>query len=122
MPIEAWPDEVPYAPDLNSISGVKRFLDPLKTDMEGGNTRRRSRPGDNIATISQTIVMTAASCATFIEWVKTNLNNGTARFTTRVRLAATFESKVCQFSAGPTYQPIGSRAVAVVMTLLVYDV
>lgn len=123
MTIPAWPPGVPYAPDLNSISGIKRILDPLATEMEGGNTRLRSRPGDNVGTISQTIVMKAAQFETFVAWVKNDLGNGTSRFTAPVRLGAAFEAKVCQFSGGaPSYQPVGAGAFAVSMTLRVYDV
>lgn len=123
MVVPAWPDGVRYAPDLNSVSGLKRLLDPIKTDMEGGNMRLRSRPGDNVGTITQTIIMRAAEFATFVAWVKTTLSNGTARFTTNVRIGTTFESKVCQFAEGaPTYRPVGTQNVAVTMTLRVYDV
>jgi hypothetical protein len=121
MTIPSWP--VSYRPDLNSISGIKRLLDPLATDMEGGNTRLRSRPGDNVGTLSQTIIMKKAEFDTFVAWVKDTLGNGTARFMLKVRLGTTFEEKVCQFSGGaPTYRPVGSGAVAVTMTLRVYDV
>lgn len=123
MPVAAWPDGVRHTPDLNSISDLKRLLDPIKTEMEGGNVRLRSRPGDNVGTITQTIVMTSAEFATFVAWVKTTLGNGTARFSVPVRLGATFETKVCQFANGaPTYRPVGSQKVAVTMTLRVYDV
>jgi len=121
MAVPAWP-AVNYVPDLNSISGIKRALDPLATEMEGGNTRLRSRPGDNVATFSQTITMTAAEFDVFVAWVKDTLGNGTSRFSLKVRLGTRFEEKVCQFSGAPSYRPIGSLAVAVTMTLRVYDV
>jgi hypothetical protein len=123
MSIPAWPADIPYAPDLNSISPIKRMLDPIATDMEGGNTRLRSRPGDNVGTISQTVVMKAAQFDAFVAWVKDGLGNGTSRFTVPVRLGAAFETKVCQFSGGaPTYRPVGTKAFAVSMTLRVYNV
>lgn len=123
MTIPAWPDAVPYAPDLNSISPIKRMLDPIATEMEGGNVRLRSRPGDNVGTISQTIVMKTSAFDVFVARVKDDLGNGTSRFTAPVRLGAAFETKVCQFSGGaPTFRPVGARAVAVSMTLRVYDV
>jgi hypothetical protein len=123
MTVPAWPEGVNYAPDLNSVSDLKRILDPIKTDMEGGNTRLRSRPGDNVGSITQTISMTGAQFATFVTWVKTTLGNGTARFSVPVRLGTAFETKVCQFANGaPTYRPVGAQKVSVTMTLRVYDV
>lgn len=120
MPLPIWP--VSHIPDLNSISGIKRMLDPIATEMEGGNTRLRTRPGDNVATLSQTINLTAAEHAIFVAWVKDTLGNGTARFSMSVRLGTACETKVCQFSGQPTYRPIGTQVVAVTMTLRVYDV
>jgi hypothetical protein len=100
------------------------MLDPIETEMEGGNLRSRSRPGDNVGTVGQTIRMTTAEYATFVTWVKTTLNNGTSRFTTNVWLGTAYVSKVCQFQKGgvPTMTPISSLKVAVTMTLRVYDV
>jgi hypothetical protein len=123
MTVPAWPTGVNYSPDLNSITNVKRILDPIKTDFEGGNTRLRTRPGDNVGTLSQTVRMKASELTTFVAWVKTTLNNGTSRFTVLVRLDGVFVSKVCQFSGGaPTYRPVGTKATDVTMTLRVYDV
>ena len=34
---------------------------------------------------------------TFVNWVKTTLNNGTVRFTTNVWLGSSYVNKVCQF-------------------------
>jgi hypothetical protein len=123
MALPTWPDGVRYVPDLNSISEIKRYLDPLATEMEGGNIRQRSRPGDNVGTLSQTIVMPRPQFETFTAWVKTTLNNGTARFTANVWLNTGFQSRVCQFVNGaPADKPVGSRLVAVSMTLRVYDI
>jgi hypothetical protein len=88
--------------------------------MEGGNTRQRPRPGDNVGTITQTIWMSLA-----VNWVKTTLNNGTARFATNVWLGSSFVSKVCQFiqpGTKLTYAYISVDNVAVTMTLRVFDV
>ena len=65
--------------------------------IQGGNTRQRSRPGDNVGTITQTIWMSLVEHDTFVNWVKTTLNNGTARFTTNVWLGSSYVNKVCQF-------------------------
>jgi hypothetical protein len=88
--------------------------------MEGGNTRQRPRPGDNVGTITQTIWMSLA-----VNWVKTTLNNGTARFATNVWLGSSFVSKAYQFiqpGTKLTYAYISVDNVAVTMTLRVFDV
>ncbi|MGJ5036598.1 hypothetical protein ACQR13_21030 [Bradyrhizobium sp. HKCCYLRH3059] len=121
MTVPAWPDGVRYAPDLNSVPEISRFLPPLETEMGGGNTRRRARPGDNVGAISQTIVMPRAEFAIFVDWVKTTLNNGTSRFSMPVWLGNGFEVKVCQFTKGGlTEKPTGTRSVAVTMSLRIY--
>src|SRR5882672_1742232 len=97
MPIPTWP-AVNYKPERPSFQPIKRALDPIETPMEGGNYRTRSRPGDNVGTITQTIWMTPEEHDVFVEWVKTTLGNGTGRFTTLVWLGTSFLEKVCQFT------------------------
>jgi hypothetical protein len=96
MPSPSWP-VASYQPDLNTFQPIQRMLDPLSTDMEGGNSRERPRPGDNVGTITQTIWMSIAEHNTFVNWAKTTLNNGTGRFTTNVWLGSSYVNKVCQF-------------------------
>ncbi|WP_454629523.1 hypothetical protein [Bradyrhizobium cenepequi] len=122
MALPSWP-AVNYRPQRDGFQPIKRFLDPLATDMEGGNTRQRPRPGDNVGTITQTINLTRAEHDIFVEWVKTTLNNGTARFAANVWLGSSYVSKTCQFTKDgkPTYSPISSSHVAATMTLRVYD-
>src|SRR5215475_4180448 len=95
MTLPAWP--IANAVILQNGFSLKRMLDPISTDMEGGNTRERPRPGDNVATITQTVRMYPADYDTFVAWVKTTLNNGTARFTMDVWLGTALANKVCQF-------------------------
>jgi hypothetical protein len=124
MALPTWPIPT-YAPQQDSFSPIQRALDPLTTEFEGGNTRERSRPGDNIGSLTQTVWMTMAQHDTFVAWVKTTLNNGTARFTTMVWLGSSFVSKTCQFikpGSTLTYGYISTDVVAVTMTLRVYDV
>ena len=93
--------------------------------MEGGNTRSRARPGDNVGSITQTIWMSFAEHDTFVSWVKTTLGNGTGRFTMNVWLGSAYVSKVCQFIKPGTnlkYSWIGPDKVGATMTLRVYDV
>ena len=63
------------------MSGIKLLLAPIATEMEGGNIRLRSRSGDNVGTLTQTIVMKASDFDTFVAWVRDTLGNGTASFT-----------------------------------------
>lgn len=113
---------MPYAPDLNSVQPLTRLLDPIKTDMEGGNTRLRSRPGDNVGQISYAIPMSKAQIDAFNAWVKTTLGNGTARFSMPAWLDNAFVTKVCQFAAVPKSARLGSGRLAVTVSLRVYDV
>src|SRR6516165_11457589 len=124
MPLPFWP-VASYRPDLNTFQPIQRMLDPISTDMEGGNTRQRPRPGDNVGTITQTIWMSLAEHNIFVDWVKTTLNNGTARFTTSVWLGSSYVSKVCQFVQPGTklsYAYLSVDRVTATMTLRVYDV
>jgi hypothetical protein len=66
------------------------MLDPVATEMEGGNIRQRPRPGDNVGTLTQTIWISAAEHDTFVAWVKDTLGNGTGRFTANVWLGTAY--------------------------------
>jgi hypothetical protein len=124
MTMPSWPI-ASYQPVPESFQPIQRMLDPISTDMEGGNTRERPRPGDNVGTITQTFWMTMAEHDTFVAWVKTTLNNGTARCTTNVWLGSSYVNKVCQFiksGSTLTYGYISVDKVAVTMTLRVFDV
>ncbi|MGY3605665.1 MULTISPECIES: hypothetical protein [unclassified Bradyrhizobium] len=122
MAVPAWPvDQFPYAPDLNTVQPVTGFLDPVRTEMEGGNVRLRTRPGDNVGQVSYSIPMTKAQLDLFNAWVKTTLNNGTSRFSMPVWIDNAFLTKVCQFAAVPRRQRIGTSKLAAVISLRVYD-
>ena len=124
MALPAWP--IANSIILRDGFSLQRMLDPITTDMEGGNTRQRPRPGDNVGTITQKVRMSLADCDTFVAWVKTTLNNGTARFTANVWLGTAEANKVCQFIQPGTkliYDPGNlADAIDVTMTLRVYDV
>ena len=124
MTLPTWPITT-YAPQQDSFKPLQRMLDPIATDMEGGNTRQRPRPGDNVGTIGQTIWVSLADHDTLVNWIKTTLNNGTARFTMPVWLGSAFVSKTVQFlkpGTGLTYGYVSTDIVAVSMTLRVYNV
>jgi hypothetical protein len=123
MPLPAWP--IANSIIMQDGFSLQRMLDPISTDMEGGNTRERPRPGDNIATITQTVRMYPADYNAFVDWMKNTLNNGTARFTMDVWLGTALANKVCQFikpGTGLRYDYAGPDVVDVTMTLRVYDV
>jgi hypothetical protein len=123
MALPAWP--IPNSVILQDGYSLQRMLDPISTDMEGGNTRERPRPGDNAGTIAQKVRINPADYETLVAWVKTTLNNGTARFTMDVWLGTALANKVCQFIKPGTnlrYAWAGPDAVDVTMTLRVFDV
>src|SRR5258708_3778225 len=123
MSLPAWP--IPSAIVLQNGFRLQRMLDPISTDMEGSNTRERPRPGDNVGTISQTVRMCPADYDGFVAWVKTTLNNGTARFTMDVWLGTSRVNKVRQFIKPGTnliYVWSGPDAIDITMTLGVYEV
>ena len=123
MTLPAWP--IANSITLQDGFSLQRMLDPISTDMEGGNTRERPRTGDNVGTITQTVRMYPADYDAFAAWVKTTLNNGTARFTMDVWLGTSLVNKVCQFvkpGTGLTYRFAGPDAVDVTMTLRFYGV
>ena len=103
---------------------ISRVLPPVTTDFEGGNERQRPRPGDNVGTVGQTIIMDSDPFIVFTTWWKVTLNNGTARFNAPVWLGTDFETKVCQFTkdgkpADTFYVP---GAVKVAMKFRVFDI
>ena len=59
IPLPFWPI-ASSQPVPDSFAPMRRMLDPISTDMEGGKTRERPRPGDNVGTITQTIWMSMA--------------------------------------------------------------
>lgn len=66
MTINAWPEEVPHIPLRESWS-MRPFLEPLASEMDGGNVRLRSRPGDEVKIVSQAIVLPASLYASTLE-------------------------------------------------------
>lgn len=124
MTLPTWPVTT-YQPVPDSFQPLQRALDPISTDMEGGNTRERPRPGDNVGAITQTIWLSLSDYDTVTAWVKSTLNNGTARFTMNVWLGSSYVSKTVQFiKPGTTLTSgyIGPNIVALTMTLRVYGV
>jgi hypothetical protein len=117
----AYPNTVPHLPDLSSFD-IARYLPPLRTEMEGGNTRARKRPGDDVATISQSIPMTTAQWGTLLTFVKTTLVNGTARFTMDVWDGIQCqEDRTVMLAGEPKPTRLGAGKVLVSFPIRVYD-
>lgn len=56
MPTPVWPIGISYEPERDSWS-QRPFLAPLASEMDGGNVRLRSKPGDRVRIIQQSIVV-----------------------------------------------------------------
>lgn len=124
MALPTWPIST-HSPQQDSFSPVQRALDPISTDFEGGNTRERPRPGDNVGTLQQKIRLSMADHDTVVEWIKSTLGNGTGRFTMSVWLGSAFVTKVVQFQkpgSTITYSYVSEEFVDMGMTLRVFDV
>lgn len=100
MAYPAWP-AVPSSPLLDSWAKPDLYLDPRVTDMEGGNKRMLTRPGDDIQRITFTILMTQAQFATFETWCLTTISRGTQRFGMPIWNGSAMVTKVVQFAAKP---------------------
>lgn len=122
MALPSWP-AVNSRPQKSGFQIQKRFLEPIATDMEGGNTRERPRPGDNVGTVVQTISFTKAEHDVFVGWVRDTLNNGSGRFTAPVWLGSAYVTKTCKFAKGgkPSYVPTSASRIAATMTLMVFN-
>ncbi len=99
MPLPAYSSTgLPYSPLVDTWQEVDAYLDPVETDMDGGNKRLRSKPGDDVQHITFDILYTKAQLTTLKTFIKTTLGLGTARFTMTVWTGATHELKTVQFA------------------------
>lgn len=122
MAIPNWPNDVPYK-SLKDGFSIDPFLSPIKTEMNQGNVRLRSRPGDNTSIVQQSVLMTTSEFDVFVVWGKGTIGNWTGRFTAQVWLGSAYASKTCQFSNGaPKPVEFAPEQVAVQMALRVYGV
>lgn len=112
---------VPYKPLAGSWSMPQPALPPLATEMDGGNLRKRRRPGDDVAIIEFRVGMTRAEYSTFDTWFRDVIFNGASRFNMSVWLGAAFSTKVVQFDGDsqPTPSEYGLDVI-VPMKLRVY--
>jgi hypothetical protein len=66
MAIASWPEGVNYAPDRDSWS-QRPYLPPIASEMDGGNQRRRGRPGDKVRIIQQSVAVDADDYTSALE-------------------------------------------------------
>lgn len=104
MTYPTWPD-VPKVPLIDSFTRPDMYLDPRVTDMEGGNKRMLTRPGDDIYRVQFNLLFTTAQATTFRTWVIVTLGRGTSRFTTQIWNGSAMIDAVCQFAAKPQESP-----------------
>jgi hypothetical protein len=112
---------VPVDVDFSSFR-IKYSLDPVQTEMSGGNVRKRSRPGDTVALISQTLIMAASDWATVRTFYRDTIFNGSARFTQNVWDGAAFQTaRTVQLMDTPEVTQYTPDQVTVSWNLRVYD-
>lgn len=94
-------------PLVDSWSLVKPFQEPETSEMEGGNVRQRSRPGDENAELQFSILMTPAEYGEWIVFAREDLMRGSSRFTMRVWTGNSMASKTVQLVKGQyTMKPV----------------
>jgi hypothetical protein len=77
------------------------FIQPVSTQMEGGNQRLRSMPGNNVATIDYPLKpMTNTEYDLFDTFMRTTLNNGTSRWTMPIVIGTSTVTKTVQLEQG----------------------
>ena len=107
--LQAWPETIPDTPLASSVQITPYGVNPIITEMEGGNTRIRRRPGDNVTLLRQTIRMTAAQLAAFNDFYANVTVGGSKRFRANVWSGSTMENRVCLFNlsaGGPQYTAV----------------
>ncbi len=97
MPHPSWPVDLPYKPRRDQYK-ISPRLPPIETEMEGGNVRQRSRPGDDVRIIEQTLRFTDAQYAA---WNTFYLANGTGRISMPVFLAPSYVTSTVQIIGVP---------------------
>jgi hypothetical protein len=121
MALPVWPSSVPNQA-TNDWKMTSLYVDPIATDMDGGNQRLRSRPGSNVAVVSYPLVpLTAQQWNDLNVFFRTTLGNGASRFTMPVFTGSTYETKTVQLDQGKAPQvSVESIYVMVVMTLRIF--
>ena len=96
----SWPSNVEHRPEP-TMWAPPLFTPPRGTPMEGGNTRRRVKPGDAVAVSKWGQKFTDAQFAAFRSFYRDTLINGSLRFTMPVCLdGVSYENRVVQIVSG----------------------
>jgi hypothetical protein len=107
MALPAWPVGVSHIA-RNDWQMSQMYVLPVATEMEGGNTRARSRPGSNVANVNYPLMsITLDEWAILETFIRTTLGNGASRFTMPVSIGADYVTKVVQID--PTKSPTLQR-------------
>jgi hypothetical protein len=123
MPIPTWPVDVPTEPLRDSYANTPWAPAPIVTEMEGGNTRVRRRPGDDVSLVSQTVRMKTAQLSAFKAWFKDTIGGGAGRFSAPVWNGEGYVTKTCQFNLSQPlrYSEPAQGLTDVAMQLRVYE-
>lgn len=94
-----WPPTLPYLPWRDQW-GYVPGREVLATEMDGGDTRQRRRPGDDLGTMKWGRTFSAAEMALWKVFLA-SIAGGAARFLMHVSTdGATLEVRVCQIVGG----------------------
>jgi hypothetical protein len=94
---ELWPADVPYAPRANSLRVLNPFQQPLATDMDDGQQRRRRSSTLQLAGLQFVIKMENDEFDLFKLWVRDDVVDGTLSFDVPVWTGSDYETKTCTF-------------------------
>lgn len=121
MALASWPDNLPYRPNGDGWANDLGIA-PMAGDVDGPAAQQRSRPGDDIETITWSRAISRAEFATLRAFVLGTLRHGAARFWMPVTLdRATYGIRTVQIVAGSfTAAGINNAQVRVTMSLTVY--
>lgn len=100
MALPVWPTTVEHRP-APSMWAPPTFTTPRATQMEGGNTRLRIKPGDAVATSRWGQDLNGLQVDAFRTFYRDTLGNGAGRFTMPVCLdGVSYESRTVQIASG----------------------
>lgn len=104
MTLPTWPSNVPSQP-RDGWQMPSMFLQPVATEMEGGNQRLRAKPGDNVSTLNYPLKPLSLTEWGYLEtFLRTNY---ASRWTMTLFLGGSSVSKTVQLDGGRS--PMVSR-------------
>lgn len=103
MTYPEWPLSLPHAQMEGDGSGPM-FRDPVETEMEGGDLRRRRRPGDDVMRLRFSFRFTAEQANAWASFVRDDLYFGTARFLMPVAIdGMPCDTRIMQMIGAPNF-------------------